>query len=475
MHLNNMLNLIFRALLLLSVLCCAYLLSGDPRAVAAPGALALYVNNSADVPDWNPGDGKCETASNNGICTLRAAIMEANAYAGWDTINLQAGATYNLSRPGIDDDAYNGDLDITDKLTLNGAWATVNGGGIDRVFDVPNAYVFVSMNKVTIRNGAASGDGGGLHNKGVLTLTNVIITLNHSSGDGGGAANDGSTAILVLDNSWVTTNVGGLGGGGLFNDVGWMTLENSIVGGNQETFAFGGGIENFYGTVKVLNSTINNNTSKSNGGGISSSGLSSGGALVTLINSTVAYNTAGSNGGGIYDDGGTVDAPAVVNLYNTTIYGNIAVKYSGGGIAINPNFADYVNLWNTLVAGNRQQSSVGPFQDCSGTFNSQDYNLIQTTAGCSLAGFTAHNKINVNPVVGPLQYNGGATPTVALLAGSPAIEGGNLSGCIDEHGAPLSTDQRGYARPTGARCDIGAFEKGAILVTNRIFLPLVRR
>src|SRR5438034_10746475 len=336
MHLKNMLNLIFRALLLLSVLSCSYLLSGDPRAVAAPVSLPINVNNTADVPDWNPGDGKCETASNNGICTLRAAIMEANAYAGWDTINLQAGATYNLSRPGVDDDAYNGDLDITDKLTLNGAWATVNGGGLDRVFDVPNAYVFVYMNNLTVRNGAASGDGGGIRNKGISTLTNVVITLNHSSGDGGGAANDGYAAILVLTNSWVTTNVGGLGGGGLFNNQGWLTLEKSLVSGNQETFAYGGGIENFWGTVKVINSTISGNTSKSNGGGISSSGLSSGGAVVTLINSTVANNTAGSNGGGIYDDGGTSDAPAVVNLYNATIYGNVAVKYSGGGIAINP-------------------------------------------------------------------------------------------------------------------------------------------
>src|SRR5438128_6086 len=86
--------------LLLIVLCCGYFLAGDPIAVAAPSGLTLNVNNTADVPDGNAGDGKCETASNNGICTLRAAIMEANASLGSDVINLQPFTTYVLSRPG---------------------------------------------------------------------------------------------------------------------------------------------------------------------------------------------------------------------------------------------------------------------------------------------------------------------------------------------------------------------------------------
>jgi hypothetical protein len=196
---------------------------------------------------------------------------------------------------------------------------------------------------------------------------------------------------------------------------------------------------------------------------------------VTLINSTVANNSAANNGGGIYNDGGTNVSPSTVYLYNATIYGNLAVMYSGGGISVSPNFVSYANLWNTLVADNHQGSNAGPLQDCSGTINSQDYNLIRTTTGCSLTGLTAHNKTNIDAQEGILWYNGGPTPTVLLLAGSPAIDGGNPGGCIDDHGAPLTTDQRSYLRPAGSHCDIGAYEMGGFLATYKLLLPVIRR
>jgi CSLREA domain-containing protein len=443
--------------------------------VAAPSGLTLYVNNTADAPDWNPGDGKCETASNNGICTLRAAIMEANTYTGWDTINLQAGATYSLSRPGVDDSAYNGDLDITDKLTINGAGATVDGGGLDRVFDVPATFVFVTINNLIVFNGSVSGNGGGIHNLGILTLSHVIITQNHSSGDGGGIASEGPYAITVLNNGGISSNIGGLGGGGLYNNSSQVTIDNSMITANKENSYAGGGIENYLGTVTLRNSTINSNTSAGNGGGIMTTGTSSAGSVVTLINSTVVYNIAAHNGGGIYNDGGTIDNPSTVYLYNATISGNVAVTYSGGGLSVSPNFVSYADLWNTLVADNRQGSNAGPLQDCAGTIYSGDYNLIRTTSGCTVTGLTAHNKTNIGALEGGLWYYGGPTQTLSLLAGSPAIEGGNPSGCIDNHGALLTTDQRGYLRPTGGRCDIGAFEMGAFLAAYKLLLPVVRR
>src|SRR6185436_18515396 len=78
-------------------------------AVAAP--ITFTVNSPADIPDATPGNGVCETALGNGVCTLRGAIQEANAHAGADTINLQPGVTYLLTRVGVDDFALNGDLD----------------------------------------------------------------------------------------------------------------------------------------------------------------------------------------------------------------------------------------------------------------------------------------------------------------------------------------------------------------------------
>ena len=90
--------------------------------VGAAGAQALTfnVNSPADVPDANPGDGKCETTP-GGVCTLRAAIQESNAHPGADIIMLQSNTTYTLTRVGVDDTALNGDLDISDDTTIIGA------------------------------------------------------------------------------------------------------------------------------------------------------------------------------------------------------------------------------------------------------------------------------------------------------------------------------------------------------------------
>ena len=73
-------------------------------------------------------------------------------------------------------------------------------------------------------------------------------------------------------------------------------------------------------------------------------------------------------------------------------------------------------------------------------------------------------------MLGPLQSNGGSTQTQALLQTSPAIDAGWPTGCTDAASAPILTDQRGWRRPIGDRCDIGAVEVGL-----SGYLPLVRR
>ena len=97
-------------------------------------AATFTVDSTLDAVDANLGDGVCATATH--VCTLRAAIQEANAFAGADTITLPAGM-YTLSIPGpLEDEAATGDLDITDDLTLTGAGAAntiIDGGGLDRV------------------------------------------------------------------------------------------------------------------------------------------------------------------------------------------------------------------------------------------------------------------------------------------------------------------------------------------------------
>src|SRR5262249_49168015 len=150
----------------------------------------------ADVPDHAPGDGFCETGQDNHVCTLRAAIQEANQHAGPDHITLQPNTTYLLSLPGLDDNALNGDLDITDTVTLVGAGphsTSIDGNGSvigDRVFQITGT---VLISGVAILNGhASSSSGGGILNVGWLTLDNTLImsnTVDSVNAWGGGIVN----------------------------------------------------------------------------------------------------------------------------------------------------------------------------------------------------------------------------------------------------------------------------------------------
>ena len=134
-------------------------------------AANLVVNSVADAVDQDPGNGICDTG--NGSCTLRAAVMEANALAGADTIVLPAGIYILAIAATKHAGAAEGDLDIIDELTITGAGAAatiVDGGGIDRVFKLlPEATVEISG--VTVRNGNSIGNGGGILNEeGTLVL-----------------------------------------------------------------------------------------------------------------------------------------------------------------------------------------------------------------------------------------------------------------------------------------------------------------
>lgn len=223
------------------------------------------------------------------------------------------------------------------------------------------------------------------------------------------------------------SSIGGVGG--IYNHTpSSLTLKDSIVASNS-----GAGILNSNSALTVTKTTISGN-----GGGIS---ILSG--TVNVNNSTISSNS----GNGIDNDGGTV------SLRNVTITQNSAV--SGGGIK---NDTGTLRLKNSLVAGNNATS--GP--DCWGTLTSEGYNLIQNTAApCNVTGDTTGNLTGSPGLDTQLKNNGGAMQTHALLTGSPALDAGapqNVGGCVDHNGEPLATDQRGVARPQGARCDIGAYE-----------------
>jgi hypothetical protein len=218
-----------------------------------------------------------------------------------------------------------------------------------------------------------------------------------------------------------------------------VTLQNlNIVGGSVS--GNGGAILVNHATLNLINCTISG-SSATNGAAI----YATNGSTVNIVNSTISGNTATSSAGAILADGGSV-----VHVTNSTITANSggAVKNAGGTIT----------LRNSIVAGN--SGTAAPNVD--GTITSNGYNVVGPLGTTTVTAATG-DQLGVSDAsvaLGPLQNNGGTTPTHALLTGSIAIDQGHSSG--------ETTDQRGLTRPCddatianatgGDGADVGAFE-----------------
>ena len=290
------------------------------------------------------------------------------------------------------------------------------GGGADTIPLATGVYA------LSIPRGATGDDriDGDLYVSSPLTITHAGTTP--AVIDGGGV--DRVIHVYGAGNltaSGLTVRNGrtSMSGGGIRNE-GNLVMSNATVSGNETTASYGGGIANSGpATMSLTNVTISRNRAEGDGGGIDQ-GL---GGLANLNNVTISGNTAdtdGDAGGG----GGVLVAP---------------------GTAMNPSGS--FNLRNTLIAGNTDISlpRVGHAPDCGGTLISHGHNLIGKPTGC---GFTRRrgDKTNAKPRLRPLANNGGSTPTLALLPGSPAIDSG---------GGAAPADQRGVPRHAP---DIGAYE-----------------
>lgn len=404
--------------------CCA--------AVAAP---VFTVNSALDQIDDDVTDGVCHTAA--GTCTLRAAVMQANKISGAGATIILPSGTYTLTRPIVTTDADDsGDLNLSTPASGNpvinivGAGPSttiIDGSQIDAIFNVENTRT-ANISGVTIRNGYANGlpsYGGGILNEGNLSLSNVVVSNNFAT-VGGGIATFRSLSII---NSSVINNSATNYGGGIYSEQAGPTM--------------------------IIASTIAFNTALG-GAGISSNAL-------TMVNSTVANNIATENGGAIYEFSSTPP-----NIYNSTIAFNDAnhnsnMSGSGGGVYSQQ---ATVNIRNTLLAGNTINGGLVK-SDCNSAIASLGRNRFGTLTGCTFVGGGDMTLLNSVSFLGSLNANGGPTQTVALLAGSNAINQGDpVQGCIDMNLAILGTDQRGFARVVGP-CDIGAFEFGA--PPDRIF------
>ncbi len=237
------------------------------------------------------------------------------------------------------------------------------------------------------------------------TIINDITIINALSVVGAAISNRGD---LTLNNVTLSNNRASDRGGAIYNQGGDITINNSLINNNNGGNTGGGGIYNTSsGTIDITNSTITGNFTFGTGGGIFNAGF------LDLNHVTMSGNssfTSSNAGGGIYNVGSTTMDNSIV--YNNTI-----------GFLGSP---EDIYTTNSVSMSNP--------------------NLVGVCAGsCPSFAYTS------NPLLAPLTNNGGPTQTMALLAGSPAINTG---------GGSMSEDQRAFIRD--ASPDLGAYEFGAV-------------
>jgi len=276
--------------------------------VARPAHAATFTVDRKDDPDPITANA-CTTLPND--CSLRGAIVAANAADGTDEVTVPAN-DYTLTRAGANEEAAStGDLDITDELTITGAGArtTIVAGGAppydDRIFE-NHSGAKTTITGLTITGGKVNnGHGGGVNNQGDLTLHEVAVKGNSAEIDGGGIRGDRGT--LNLTDSTVSGNLAE-NIGGVYQFGGAANITNSTISGN-EALQFGGGVLAQGSVINVRNSTIASNESGRLGGGIVALGP---GTLVLVKNTIVAGNsidncdTAQFSGGIISSQGNNI-------------------------------------------------------------------------------------------------------------------------------------------------------------------------
>ncbi len=401
------------------------------------------------------------------------------------------GVTIQHGNPGSGAEGGGVLVALTERLTLNDSQVTANaatscasycGGGI-------KSYGLLTVNNSSL----TANQGGGIHNSGgIADLTNALVSGNTmgygianlnkgyllinsgeiSNNQGGGILNKGSTAnslsgLIIRDNSL---------GGGIHNDgladKSGIQVTASLVEGN--TGLSGAGIfnEGSGATAKIIDSTLRLNVASANGGGINNTGsltlerstvnsnqavagggIDHNGSTLSLINATLSQNSASDNGGGLYNRGSAT-------FLNVTVFANSASGPETGGNLYNGGDTASLAVRNTIVAG---AGAGGNCVNNLGMLTSLGNNLEDG----DLCGFhAAGDLIHSDPLLGPLQNNGGPTYTHLPAAVSPAIDAGSATVC-----PPL--DQRGVARPLGAACDIGSVEAAGSLTSADLSVSLV--
>jgi CSLREA domain-containing protein len=379
----------------------------DQRGVSRPTDQAGVVNavdgdgsdiGAVELEEYQPGpnftvdspEDRDSGVCKNFGCSFREALNAANTSADANTITFAP----ELTDITITSALTATGLIITQPVTINGPGArllTISGGDTNRCLQATGGTVVI--NGLSFAHGSSGSTPGGAiqnTNGATLTLNDCTFSQNNNVVTYGGAVAQLGAGVLNVNRCTFADNNGGIGGG----------------------------LGNFEGTVVVTNSTFTQNSAQ-NGGAIASS---------SLVN------------------------PASLDLRSSTVVGNDATTLLGNGGGVRQSGGTFT-VTNSIIAGN---TSEGSAPNVSGTFVSQGSNVIGGAAGAT--GFTNGangDQVGVaDPKVGALANHGGLTDTMALLAGSAAINQANAATAPER-------DQRGYVRSDGP--DVGAFEFGGTI------------
>ncbi len=437
-----------------------------------------------------------------GDLTLDSTTLHDNVTQGYGEFGTGGGGVY-----------YDGDGDMTVRDTdiVSNSAQNAEGGGV---------YLRVGTLDISgsdISSNASGSNGAGIYSFGQpVSISGSTLNDNASHDWGGAIATGVSGGTLDIAGSQLDGNSASTGGGAIYWDGDDVTIDSSSIDHNNVDNGRGGGIDNAGSNLAVTSSSISHNHSSNGGGGIANSGgdvsltdtdvndnnsgtngggIKHTGSGLTIIRSSVSRNAADEDGGGVYDRG-----QGDTTIANSTISGNRAdVSQSGnlgGGIYVagsepqssgpSPNLTvgKTATLINDTIAENEtgvtdgstgggiystsanveltnvlfaNSTESGAENNCAGNiFHSNGNNLATDTGSdCNLG---SGDVTSANPRLGEIRNNGGPAETQALKDGSDAIDGGADSTCSSD---PInSVDERGYARPFGSHCDIGAYETG---------------
>lgn len=412
-------------------------------------ALDLVVDVATDGVDADPGDGACSTTA--GACTLRAAIQESNALAGTQTIVLGA-RLHELTRPGEDENAAaTGDLDVTDDVVVEGASAAssiIDANRNERIFEV-RERAQLTLSGVTIRGGYVFGENGGgvlVTGSSFVLVARCVFEDNIAQGEipdpfpiriggSGGALGQDATpqdtdpgTILVVASRFAAN----VADGAAAIDVGNASLYLTDTSIERHDRAVRAVLAADGGTLTIDRSTIWGNRSD-----VAMLYLPDD-AQSQISNTTVSRNVAG---------GSLIDARGPLALQNVTIHQN-AADYAVEA-------EKTVTLRNTVIVNYLmiEECHADRAGDADGEIESLGHN-VDFDGTC--LGDTSDRTV-IDPGLGPLSNNGGATLTHHPEPDSPLVDTGGSAGCP-------AFDQRTVDRPLDgdgdglAVCDVGAVE-----------------